>query len=68
MLYENRAANLRHLKDKEIQFPRHTEVTTILYEDKEGILMRPEEVEALSPHEIEERGIHVFDDPRYAVV
>lgn len=33
----------------------------MLYEDMYGNLMHAEEVEALSPHEIEERGFHVFD-------
>lgn len=34
----------------------------MLYEDKDGNLMHPEEVEALSPCEIEERGFHVYDE------
>ncbi len=34
----------------------------MLYEDKYGNLMHPEEVESLSPHEIEEMGFHVFDE------
>jgi len=34
----------------------------MLYEDKNGILMHPEEVEELSLYEIEERGFHVFDE------
>ncbi len=38
----------------------------MLYEDMNGRLMHPEEVESLSFHEIEERGIHVYDDDRYA--
>lgn len=34
----------------------------MLYEDKFGNLMHPEDVEALSPYEIEERRFHVFDE------
>lgn len=34
----------------------------MLYQDKYGNLKKPEEVEELSPHEIEELGFHVFDD------
>jgi len=32
------------------------------YQDRNGDLMHPEDVKALSPHEIEERCFHVFDD------
>lgn len=31
----------------------------IIYEDKDGILIMPEEIEELSLWEIEEQGIHV---------
>ncbi len=37
------------------------EVIHMLYEDKYGNLKHPEEVEAMSPHEVEELGFHVFD-------
>jgi hypothetical protein len=40
----------------------------MLYEDNSGNLMPPEEVEALPAYEIEERGFHVYDGPKYAVV
>jgi hypothetical protein len=33
----------------------------MLYEDKHGNLWQPEDVEALSPWEIDEGGFHVFD-------
>jgi len=39
-----------------------------MYEDRYGNLMHPDEVDALSPHEIEERGFHVVDEDRYGVV
>jgi len=32
----------------------------VLYEDKFGRMWHPDEVEELSPHEIEEMGFHVF--------
>ena len=34
----------------------------MLYEDKFGNLMHPEDVEALSLYEIEERSFHLFDE------
>lgn len=40
----------------------------MMYEDKFGELLSPEEVDELSPFEIEERGIHFYDDVRYAEV
>ena len=40
----------------------------MLYQDKYGNIMHPEQVEELSPHEIEERGFHVYEGPIYAVV
>ncbi len=39
----------------------------MLYQDKYGNLMHPEQVEELSPHEIEEKGFHVYDESLYAV-
>lgn len=33
----------------------------MLYEDKKGRLLMPEEVEELSPWEIDELGIHIAD-------
>ena len=38
------------------------EVILMLYEDKFGNLMYPEDVEALSPYEIEEKCFHVFEE------
>jgi hypothetical protein len=35
-------------------------VIAVLFEDKMGRLLLPEEVDELSPWEIEEREIHVF--------
>ena len=40
----------------------------MLYIDHKGTIMHPEEVEELSPHEIQERGFRVFDDRRYAEI
>jgi len=40
----------------------------MLYEDRYGNLMLPEQVEELSPHEIEERKFHVFDESRYGLI
>lgn len=37
------------------------EEVQMLFEDKEGNLMHPDEVDELSPWEIEERGLHVYD-------
>ena len=34
----------------------------ILYEDLDGKILMPEEVDELSPWEIEDRGIHVAED------
>ncbi len=34
----------------------------MLFEDNYGKLWHPEEVNELSPHEIEERGIHVWNE------
>ena len=39
----------------------------MLYEDNDGNLLLPEEVEELSPFEIEERGFHVIEEFRSAV-
>ena len=39
----------------------------MLYEDNDGNLMHPEEVEALFPYEIEERGFHIFSN-KYDIV
>ena len=38
------------------------EVIQMMYQDRNGNLRHPEEVEALSPHEIAEMGFHVFDE------
>lgn len=43
-------------------------VMRMLYEDNEGRLVHPEELEEMSPFEIEERGIHLYDDSRYGMV
>ncbi len=40
----------------------------MLYEDKYGVLMLPEQVEELSPYEIEERRFHVFDYSKYGII
>ena len=37
------------------------EVVRMLFEDSKGNLLMPEEVDELSPWEIEERGIHLAD-------
>ena len=34
----------------------------MLFEDNSGRLLHAEEVDALSPWEIEERGIHIYDN------
>jgi hypothetical protein len=36
------------------------EVIAVLYEDEVGRLLSEEEIDELSPWEIEERGIHVY--------
>jgi hypothetical protein len=37
------------------------EVLPMLYEDNFGRLLMPSEVDELSPYEIEEKGIHIFN-------
>jgi hypothetical protein len=34
----------------------------MIFEDKHGNLLMPDDLDELSPYEIEELGIHVFDD------
>jgi hypothetical protein len=34
----------------------------MLYQDNMGKIMHPDEVDELAPWEIEERGIHVYED------
>ncbi len=34
----------------------------MIFEDNQGIILMPDEVDELSTWEIEERGIHVFND------
>jgi hypothetical protein len=36
-----------------------------VFEDNDGCILMSEEVEELSPYEIEERGIHYFDEAIY---
>lgn len=41
------------------------EVVKVIYEDKFGVLMMEDEVDELSPWEIEERQIHVFSEKEW---
>jgi hypothetical protein len=34
----------------------------MLFEDKEGRILLPDDVDEMSPWEIEERGVHVYGD------
>ncbi len=52
---------LQQLSSKLISFIREEEVIPMLYVDKYGNLMQPEEVDALPSYEIEERFIHPFE-------
>jgi hypothetical protein len=38
-------------------------VDLMLYQDNKGNILHPDEVDELLPYEIEELGVHVYDDP-----
>lgn len=43
---------------------RDMEVVPMMFEDKFGNLLHPDELDELSPWEIEERQVHVYDEFR----